>query len=119
MRQKERPKTSFVRTNPRDLPEGDLDELLVGPIDDDGPSEGFSIVWSMLDGQRVARISAFADAWSGMLSCAHLLRALPIVPESSGAYGHPSVEQVIAALKAAGCEDDTRPSPYPPAGTRP
>jgi len=118
MRKDEKTKTGFVRVNPRDLPGGDLEELLVGPIDDDGFSEGFSVVWSMLDGHRVARVSAYADAWNGMMRCAHLLRVLPAVPQECGASGHPTVEQVIEALKAAGCEDHTRPSPYPPEGGR-
>jgi hypothetical protein len=111
-------KTGFVRVNPRDLADGDLDELLVGPIDEDGLSDGFTIVWTTLAGHPVARIGSFADAWSGMLSCVHLLKALPIMATDLGAgnVGHPTIDDVVAALKGAGCVDLSRPPRFPRQG---
>lgn len=112
-------KTGFMRVNPRDLDEGVLDELLVGPMEDDGDmGEGFNVVWTMLGGRRVAQIRAFADSWSGLLRCTQALRALPEVPADAGVEGHPSIEQVMIALKDAGGVDHTRPPLFPRKGDR-
>ena len=119
MRQEEDMKTGFMRVNPRDLDEGVLDELLVGPIDDDGDmGEGFNVVWTMLGGRPVAQIRSFADSWSGLLLCSQALRALPAVPADAGVEGHPSIEQVMIALKDAGSVDHTRPPLFPRKGDR-
>lgn len=112
-------RTWFMTVNPRDLAEGDVHEILVGPIEEDGDTaEGFTITWSRMQGHVVARLGAYADSWSGMIRCSHLLRALPIIPDNVGVQGHPTIEQVVAGLVAAGCIDHTHPSPFPPKGER-
>lgn len=96
---------AFVRVNPRDLADGVLDEILVGPLDDDGMDEAFEVTWVRLADRTAARLSSFHDAWEGLVACSRLLPLLPIAEGLDA----PSPERVVEILRAAGCEDLSRP----------
>ncbi len=107
----------FVRINPRDLNDGDVAELLVGPLSADGGiDEAFSITWRPIRGHVLVRLSSHSDAWSGLVSCAPLLRMLADIRPDCTIENPPTPEEVVSSLVENGCLDLSRPPRYPRAG---